>query len=203
MEVISEQHITQLNVKQSLWDQVFTIAPLVVVGTRENKGYDLAPKHMVSPIGFGPYFGFVCTSRHGTFHNIRKTGEFTVSFPKPDQLVFTSLSASPRRESISKSDAVLGTLPVVKALGMDAPLIDGCYLYLECRFYKLIEGFDDYAIITGEVIAAYADKSYARLSEQGEQEQLQKNPLLAYIAPGRFASIDQTFNFPFPKDFKR
>ena len=203
MEAISEQHITQLNVKQSLWDQVFTVAPLVVVGTRENKGYDLAPKHMVSPVGFGPYFAFVCTPRHGTYQNIRKTGEFTVSFPKPDQLVFTSLSASPRQETLSKSDTVLGTLPVVKALGMDAPLIDGSYLYLECRFYKLIEGFDDYAIITGEVLAAYADKAYARLSEQDEQEQLQKNPLLAYVAPGRFAQIAQTFNFPFPKDFKR
>lgn len=203
MEAISEQHITQLNVKQSLWDQVFTIAPLVVVGTRENKGYDLAPKHMVSPIGFGPYFGFVCTPRHGTFRNIRETGEFTVSFPKPDQLVFTSLSASPRQESISKSDAIQETLPVVKALGMDAPLVDGSYLYLECRFYKLIEGFDDYAIITGEVVAAYADKEYARLSELDEQEQLQNNPLLAYVAPGRFARISQTYNFPFPKDFKR
>jgi len=203
MEVIGEQHITQLNVKQSLWDQVFTIAPLVVVGTRENKGYDLAPKHMVSPIGFGPYFAFVCTPRHGTFRNIRETGEFTVSFPKPDQLVFTSLSASPRQESISKSDTVLGTLPVVKALGMDAPLIDGSYLYLECRFYKLIEGFDDYAIITGEVLAAYADKEYARISEQDEQEQLYNNPLLAYVAPGRFARIAETYNFPFPKDFKR
>lgn len=203
MEVIGEQHITQLNVKQSLWDQVFTIAPLVVVGTRENKGYDLAPKHMVSPIGFGPYFAFVCTPRHGTFRNIRESGEFTVSFPKPDQLVFTSLSASPRQESVSKSDTVLGTLPVVKALGMDAPLIDGSYLYLECRFYKLIEGFDDYAIITGEVLAAYADKEYARISEQDEQEQLHNNPLLAYVAPGRFARIAQTYNFPFPKDFKR
>ncbi|MBT8178738.1 MAG: flavin reductase family protein [Eudoraea sp.] len=203
MEVIGEQHITQLNVKQSLWDQVFTIAPLVVVGTRENKGYDLAPKHMVSPIGFGPYFAFVCTPRHGTFRNIRETGEFTVSFPKPDQLVFTSLSASPRQESISKSDAIQETLPVVKAMGMDAPLVDGSYLYLECRFYKLIEGFDDYAIITGEVVAAYADKEYARLSEQDEQEQLYKNPLLAYVAPGRFARIAETYNFPFPKDFKR
>ena len=158
---------------------------------------------MVSPIGFGPYFGFVCTPRHGTFRNIRETGEFTVSFPKPDQLVFTSLSASPRQESISKSDAIQETLPVVKALGMDAPLVDGSYLYLECRFYKLIEGFDDYAIITGEVVAAYADKEYARLSELDEQEQLQNNPLLAYVAPGRFARISQTYNFPFPKDFKR
>ncbi|NNK29499.1 MAG: flavin reductase [Flavobacteriaceae bacterium] len=203
MEKIKEERLAQLNVAQSLWDQVFTVAPLVVVGTREGEKYDLAPKHMVSPLGFGPYFGFVCTPRHKTFHNIKATGEFTVSFPKPDQLVFTSLSATPRNDSCSKSDAVLDALPVAKAVNMDVPVIEGAYLYLECRFLKILEGFDDYAIITGEVVAAYADKEYALGSERDEQDQLQKNPLLVYVAPGRFARISQTFNFPFPKDFKR
>lgn len=203
MEVIKEQGLALLNVKQSLWDQVFTVAPLVVIGTREGESYDLAPKHMVSPLGFGPYFGFVCTPRHGTYHNIEQTGEFTVSFPKPEQLIFTSLSATPRKSDLSKSEAVLDTLPVEKALNMDIPIIAGAYLYLECKFHKIIDGFNDYAIITGEVITAYADKEYARISERDEQEQILQNPLLAYIAPGRFAQISQTFNFPFPKDFKR
>jgi len=203
MERIKEQDFAQLNVKQSLLDQVFTVAPLVIVGTREGEKYDLAPKHMVTPLGFGPYFGFVCTPRHNTFHNIVATGEFTVSFPKPDQLVFTSLSATPRNDSCSKSDVVLDALPVAKALNMDVPVIEGAYLYLECRSIKILDGFDDYAIITGEVVAAYADEDYALGSERDEQDQLQENPLLVYVAPGRFARISQTFNFPFPKDFKR
>ena len=28
-------------------------------------------------------------------------------------------------------------------------------------------------------------------------------PLLAYLPPGRFASIDQTYSFPFHTNFKR
>ena len=163
MENIQEQKLAHLNINQSLWDQVFTIAPLVVVGTKEGDKYDLAPKHMVTPLGFGPYFGFVC----------------------------------------SKSEMVLDVLPVVKALHMDVPVIEGAYLYLECRYPKILEGFDDYALITGEVVAAYADEEYALGSERDQQEQLYQNPLLVYVAPGRFAKISETYNFPFPKDFKR
>ena len=138
MERIKEQRLAHLNIKQSLWDQVFTIAPLVVVGTKEGDRYDLAPKHMVTPMGFGPYFGFVCTPRHSTFHNIKATGEFTVSFPKPEQLVLTSLSAMPRKDSCSKADMVLDTLPVARALNIDVPIIEGAYLYLECRSPKIL-----------------------------------------------------------------
>ena len=203
MERIKEQRLAHLNIKQSLWDQVFTIAPLVVVGTKEGDKYDLAPKHMVTPMGFGPYFGFVCTPRHSTFHNIKANGEFTVSFPKPEQLVLTSLSAMPRNDLCSKADMVLDTLPVARALNMDAPIIEGAYLYLECHSPKILEGFDDYALITGEVLAAYADREYALGSERDQQEQLHQNPLLVYVAPGRFAKVSETFNFPFPKDFKR
>ncbi|MCX2720762.1 flavin reductase [Lentiprolixibacter aurantiacus] len=203
MERIQESKLAHLNTKQSLWDQVFTVAPLVIIGTREDDKYDLAPKHMVTPIGFGPYFGFVCTPRHATFHNIKDTGEFTVSFPKPDQLVFTSLSATPRKDSCSNYDIVFESLPMVKALNRDLPIIEGAYLYLECRCLKILDGFDDYAIITGEVLAAYADSQYTLVSERDKDKQLRQHPLLVYVAPGRFATITQTFNFPFPKDFER
>ena len=91
----------------SIWDQIFTIAPLVLIGTKEKQGYDLAPKHMAMPLGFGNYFGFVCTPRHNTFSNVLATGGFTVSFPIPDQIITSSLSASPRMECISKSEGIL------------------------------------------------------------------------------------------------
>jgi flavin reductase (DIM6/NTAB) family NADH-FMN oxidoreductase RutF len=86
---------------------------------------------------------------------------------------------------------------------MDVPVIEGAYLYLECRSPKILQGFDDYALITGEIVAAYADREYALCSERDQLEQLQQNPLLVYVSPGRFARVAQTFNFPFPKDFKR
>ncbi|WP_297707369.1 flavin reductase [uncultured Eudoraea sp.] len=203
MNTLQQDKYVLLDNLTSIWDQIFTVAPLVVVGTKERQGYDLAPKHMAMPLGFGKYFGFVCTPRHNTFSNVLATGGFTVSFPKPDQIVTTSLSASPRRECISKSEGIVNALPVLKAPSMDAPILADAYFYLECGLYKIIDGFDDYSIITGTIKAAYAHRDYMKVSEMDEQQQILKNPLLAYIAPGRFAKITETIDFPFPKNFKR
>ncbi len=203
MELLEEDRYTALEADKGLWDRVFTIAPLVIIGTREKDGYDLAPKHMVTPMGFGPYFGFVCTPRHGTYHNIKATGVFTVSFPRPEQLITTSLSATPRMGTVSKSRSIVEQLALVKASRLDAPMIRDAYLYLECELYKIIDGFGQYSLITGKIVAAHVHNSYLRISDGDEQEQLRHNPLLAYIANGRFATVTDTFNFPFPKDFKR
>ncbi len=203
MDTLQSNIYTPLELKNGIWDRVFTIAPLVVIGTKEMEGYDLAPKHMATPMGFGNYFGFVCTPRHGTYHNIKKTGNFSVSFPRPGQLVTTALSATPRAGNVSKSEGIVEQLPIMKASTMDVPVVKGAYLYLECRLFKIVDGFDSYSLITGSITAAYVHQAYLRVSDQDEQEQLRENPLLAYIANGRYASVGDTYNFPFPKDFKR
>jgi flavin reductase (DIM6/NTAB) family NADH-FMN oxidoreductase RutF len=203
MDKLLEDKFKSLNIDYPIWDQVFTVAPLVVIGTKEGKNYNLAPKHMATPMGLGNYFGFVCTPRHHTYHNIKKHKYFTVSFPLPDQVTLTSLSASSRDRDFSESKRIIEALPTIKAETVDALLLTNSYLYLECELFKIIDGFDQNSIITGKIIKAYAEKDYIRISELDEQEQIKNNPLLAYIANGRFATISQTFNFPFPKDFKR
>ena len=46
-------------VDKPVWNNVFTVAPLVLVGTREGGGgYDLAPKHMAMPLGWDNYYCF-------------------------------------------------------------------------------------------------------------------------------------------------
>ena len=86
-----------LDVASPIWDRFFTIAPLVLVGTVEEDGSaDFAPKHMAFPLGWANYFGFVCTPRHNTYGNAKRTGAFTVTYPKPADLVMTSLTAAPR-----------------------------------------------------------------------------------------------------------
>ncbi len=203
MDTLQDKKFISLDTSKPIWDHLFTIAPLIVVGTREKGGYDLAPKHMATPLGFDNYFGFVCTPRHGTYANVKNTGEFTISFPTPHQITITSLSASPREEGISKSQQIIEALPLVKATSMDAPLVKDAYLYLECELFKIIDGFGENSIITGRIRKAFVNRDYMRLSEQDEQEQLNKNPLLVYVANARFAKVGETFNFPFPKDFKR
>jgi len=184
-----------------IWNRFFTIAPLIVVGTKEGNGYDLAPKHMATPIGPSNYFGFVCTPKHATYHNIRKTGEFAVSFPLPNQTLLASLSASPRCGGDTANKSIVDSLPTFKTNTIDALFIKNAYLYLECTLFKIMDGFDGYSFITGKVKAAFVDKNYLRESEKDEQQQIYEHPLLAYLAHGRFAHITETFNFPFPKGF--
>ena len=203
MDINQHEHYTSLDTIEPIWDHIFMVAPLVIIGSKENNGYDLAPKHMAGPMGFGNFFGFVCTPRHNTYGNIKKNLEFTVSFPVPKQLLATSISASARTSAISKSDSIVKALPTIKAAEVDAPFIADAYLYLECELYKIIDGFDSNSLITGKIRKAYVHKDYLRISDNDEGEQLLKNHLLAYIAPGRFAEISVTNNFPFPKDFNR
>mgnify|MGYP001812110048 FL=1 len=90
--------LVELATSEPIWDRFFTVAPLVLVGTIDPDGsLDLAPKHMVTPMGWQNYFGFVCAPTHSTCGNIQRTGEFTVSFPRPSQVLFSSLAASPRQ----------------------------------------------------------------------------------------------------------
>ena len=59
--------LIELDTSVPVWEQFFTVAPLVLVGTTDPDGaLDMAPKHMVTPMGWQNYFGFVCTPAHGT-----------------------------------------------------------------------------------------------------------------------------------------
>ncbi len=192
-----------LNVKDTIWDHFYTVAPLVVIGSKEKDVYDLSPKHMVTPIGFSNYLGFVCTPRHVTYHNIKKEKKFTVSFVRPSQILLTSLSAIPRCENNHYSKEIVNKIPTIPTAKNDNIFIADSYVLLECTLYKIIDGFDDYSIITGQIDAAFVHKDYKIFSEVDQQKHIYDNPLLAYIAQGRFASIKETFSFPYPKDFQR
>ncbi len=185
-----------------VWEQFFTVAPLVLIGTRDADGaLDLAPKHMVTPMGWQNYFGFVCTPRHNTCSNIERTGEFTVSYPKPSQVLITSLAASPRVAEGAKP--VIDYLSTFPATQVDGSFIEDGYLFFECRHFKTIDGFGENCLITGEIVAAFADDDYLRHAETDDQETIHDAPLFAYLAPGRFAAIDRSNAFPFPESMKK
>ena len=192
-----------LNPKESLWEHFYTVAPLIVVGSKNNGDFNLAPKHMATPIGFSNYFGFVCTPRHVTYQNIKKEKKFTVSFVKPSQLVTASLAASPRGENKKNFKEVIKCLSTFSTSKKNNLFITDSYVLFECSLYKVIDGFDDYSIITGKIDTAWVHKEDKIYSDIDEQQHLYNNPLLVYISQGRFANVKETFNFPFPKNFQR
>lgn len=198
---MSAPELETLDLDASLWERVFTVAPLVLVGTREpGGGFDLAPKHLVAPM-WGPWFAFVCTERHATYQNATRDKVFTVSWPRPDQIVLASLAASPRCEEGDK--AALRALPTVPARAVDGVLLRDGYFFLECQLDRTVDGFGENSLVVGRVVAAHADRRSLRASDRDDAELIRDEPLLGYLYPGHFATIARSQAFPFPRGFKR
>ena len=196
-----QRRLVDIDTREPVWERFFTVAPLVLIGTLDDDGeVDLAPKHMVTPMGWQNYFGFVCSPRHSTCSNIERSGEFTVSYPKPSQVLYTSLAASPRVEG---HKPILDYFDTFDAKEVDGVLISDAYLYFECVHFKTVEGFGDNCLITGEIVSAYAESTFVRTSEHDSQELIHDSPLFAYLAPGRFAAIERSNAFPFPAHMKK
>jgi flavin reductase (DIM6/NTAB) family NADH-FMN oxidoreductase RutF len=184
----------------SLWDRFFTVAPLVLVGTKEPDGsYDLAPKHMATRLGWEAYYGFVCTPGHATYRNAVAHGAFTVSFPPPDQVVQAGLAAGGRARDGAKPN--LAALPTFRARRVDGVLVTGARAFLECELERIVDGFGEASLVAGRVVAAAVDGRALRASERDDADLVHAAPLLAYLDPGRLAAVDRSVAFPFPVDF--
>ncbi len=192
----------RLDVSVPIWGRFFTVAPLIVIGTREPDGrYDLAPKHMATPLGWENYFGFVCTPEHATYQNIRRDKVFTVSFPAADAVVLASLAASPRCGDDSKP--ALTALPRFKATTIDGEFLAQSTLFFECELDRIVDGFGANSLIAGRIVAAMVSPAALRSMDVDDQEVIANSPLLAYLAPTRYATVHRSQSFPFPAGFQK
>jgi flavin reductase (DIM6/NTAB) family NADH-FMN oxidoreductase RutF len=197
----AQQVIVPLPAGPDLWERVHTVSPLVLVGTLGPDGApDLAPKHLAMPLGWGGRYCFVCTPRHATFANAVASGAFTVSFPTPAQIVAAGLAATAREPDASKP--ALEALALVPSRAVAGVLVEGAYLFLECELERTLD-LDDASLVVGRVVAAAADERALRSDDADDADVVRALPLLAFLAPGRFAEIDDSRSFPFPADFRR
>ena len=202
MTPIDAGKLTPLATDRPIWDRIFMVSPLVIVGSKEGDGlYNLAPKHLAMPLGWENRYCFVCSPQHTTYQNIRQTGVFTVSYPRPTDVLLASLAAAPRCEDSSKPSLLV--LPTLPARHVDGVMVEGCYLFLECTLDRVLDGFGPNSLVIGNVVAAAAHEEALRAEERDESDQIFQFPLLAYLNPGRLAEIRQSMAFPFPKDFSR
>lgn len=201
----TDQHqpadLTDLDLERPIWDRFFLPAPLVLIGTREGDRYDLAPKHMCMPMGWENHFGFMCTPRHGTYHNAKRERAFTVSVPRPTQLVAASIAAQPRDSD--GATHYLELLPTEPARVVDGVLLRDAAVQLECELEKVIDDFGPNSLIVGRIVAARASTDTLRASEVDDGDLIRAAPLLVYLSPGRFAEVSESRPFPFPADFRR
>jgi len=200
MPSLPETHVT-LESDLPLWDRFFTVAPLVLVGTREpDGGHDLAPKHMATPLSWDRWWGFVCSPTHRTWHNALRTKQFTVSYVPPHGFLQATLAAGPRSD---EGKPTLQAVPVVEASVVDGVLAAGCDIYLECEVDRVVEGLGDNGLIIGRVVAAHAHRDALRADDRDDADLLTERPLLAYAHPLRFAPVAATTAFPLHEGFKK
>jgi flavin reductase (DIM6/NTAB) family NADH-FMN oxidoreductase RutF len=199
-EVQAGAALVELPVGSGLWAKAFAVAPLVLVGTREGDGFDFAPKHMAMPLGWEGFYCFVCSPRHATYRNIRAHPQFTVSFPRPEQIVESSFAAGGRFDDDAKP--ALAAVPTAPARVVDIPIVDGCALVLECELERIVDGFGPNSLIVGRVVAASAAQDALRGPDVDDADLVHRLGLLAYLAPGRFAIVRDSLAFPYPIDFR-
>lgn len=205
MDTLEEKDVVTLNPEEPFWERFYMVSPLIVVGTQnEDDSYNLAPKHMATPMGWTDYFGFVCTPRHKTYRNAVRTGEYTVSYPKPSQVVLASLAASPRVGDPQgpKRKPSLEQMAMLRAETVDGVFLEDAYLYLECEVDRRVDELGENSLLIGKVVAVHVQKEALRVSGKEDGKVIRENPLLAYLPPDRYAKIEDTNAFPFPAGFQ-
>jgi flavin reductase (DIM6/NTAB) family NADH-FMN oxidoreductase RutF len=191
-----------LPIDHPVWERFPMVAPLVLVGTIEPDGSpDVAPKHLAMPVSWQNWFGFVCHPDHGTYRNIIVTEAFTVGYPSPRMVLEASLAAAPRASDGSKP--TVEALSLTAAREVEGVLVEGCRLHLECRLDRIVDGLGDNVLIIGRVVAAHVSEQLLRSVDVDDHDLVHRTPLLAYVHPGRVASVDETVSFPYHVGFRR
>lgn len=193
MSVASEpSRYVELDPGAALWESFYAVAPLVLIGTIEADGSpDVAPKHQATALGHGSLFGFACSPEHATYRNAVSTQAFTVGFPPPGLVVSASLAAAPRDAAGDKPTLDLISLSPARVI--TGVLVDGCLAQLECHLERVVDDLDDSVFIVGRVVAAF-------VSTRARDD---STPLLAYVHPGRVASVHETKEFPYHRGFRQ
>lgn len=185
-----------------LWDDFYTVAPLILVGTIEADGSpDVAPKHQATPIGHGSLFAFACSPEHATYRNALATGAFTVGFPSPAMVLQTSLAAGPRDADGAKPTLDLMSLSPARVV--DGVLVEGCRVHLECLLERVVDDLDDRALVVGRVVAAHVSERVRISTHTDQRAVVDRAPLLVYVHPGRITAVHETKEFPFHRGFRR
>ena len=152
-------------------------------------------------MGWENYFGFVCTPHHKTYHNARREGVVTVSYPRPTQVVLASLAASPREGDGTKPS--VHALPTFPASEVEGISVEDAYFFLECVLDRVVDDFGENSLIAGRIVATHVSEDYLRASDRDDNDLIQESPLLAYLIPGRYARVGESNSLPFPADFLR
>ena len=146
MKKFKEVHLASAN-------RLINHGPLVLVSTRDPEGaYDIAPIAWNCPVHKDPpRLLTVIGSRHKTYENISKTGEFIVCVPHESQLDMVKKTGSVSGRDEDKFRLL--DIDAFRGGSVDAMVPSECVGFIECRVFKSVScGLADAVI--GDILAA-------------------------------------------------
>ena len=101
------------------------------------------------------------------------------------------------------NSSVLEALQMRPAVKVPGVHLAQSYLFFECELDRIVDGFGENSLVVGRIVEAAVAQDSLRTLERDAQDLIHHAPMLAYLQPWRFASIEQTYRFPLPDGFER
>ena len=145
------------------WGDEKTVQFITNVGLVTSKGpygNNIMAAEWTHHVSYSPGFVAVCIGKNkATLENIKASKEFGVSICATDQNVMASVAGG----SSGKDTDKVGTLKELgfkfyKAKKINALMVEGAVLNLECKIFKEVE-LGDHVMLVGEVVEASLNKN--------------------------------------------
>jgi flavin reductase (DIM6/NTAB) family NADH-FMN oxidoreductase RutF len=171
--------------------------PTVLVSTAHDSQRNVMAAAWNMPLDFDPpKVAIVIDKNTYTSELIKASGHFVINVPCRAQAeLVVKVGSSSGRELLGKDrDTKFAAfdLPTLPASKIEAPLLEGCVAWLECKVIPEPHIRDAYDLYLAEVVAAHADErvfSDGRWHFEGHDELC----TIHHIAGGNFFAIGEAF----------
>lgn len=171
--------------------------PTVLVSTAHGKQRNVMAAAWNMPLDFyPPRIAIVIDKKTYTRELIEASGSFAINVPCRAQAeMVVKVGSSSGRELLGKPEAdkfAMLHLPIITASRIEAPLLQGCVAWLECKTIPEPHIQDNYDLFLAEVVAAWADDrvfSSGRWHFEGHDELR----TIHHVAGGAFMAIGEAF----------
>ncbi|WP_152222851.1 flavin reductase family protein [Pseudomonas sp. SCB32] len=111
----------------------------------------------VMPLDFDPPKLMLVLDRNTwSRHLVEGSGAFVIQLPSRQQAELTLAVGSSNGGELNKFEQL--DIRTSRARQIEAPIVDGCVAYLECKVISEPNNQDKYDLFIAEVVAAYADE---------------------------------------------
>ncbi len=150
-------------------------SPLFIMTSYKNNGKTNACMQSWTTFNGGKngYFAIISgVSKYGhLYQTLHETGDAVINFMTAD--IYDKCMSTCRNNSFDLDEIGSAGLTSVKADKVNAPMIDECFMNLECRFRwekELSEG-DDYVLVCMEILGIHMDEKHLDESELGRTDE--------------------------------